>query len=76
MTHRNRDFEKLQGQLHALQNEERDATLIHQALLKQINSQGDPEWLEMVLMKGLGVAPEGQIKVLFTEAIMETRVWK
>ncbi len=34
-------------------------------LLLRINSQSDPAWIEMVLMKELGVVPEGQIKVHF-----------
>jgi len=34
-------------------------------LCLQINSQSDPAWIEMTLMKGLGVVPEGQLKVYF-----------
>ena len=34
-------------------------------LLLQIKSQSDPAWIQMILMKGLGVVPEGQIKVHF-----------
>lgn len=34
-------------------------------LLLQIQSQSDPAWIQMVLMKGLGVVPEGQRKVYF-----------
>ena len=34
-------------------------------LLLQVQSQNDPAWIEMALMKSLGVIPEGQIKVFF-----------
>ena len=33
--------------------------------LLQIQSQTDPAWIEMILMKKLGVVPEGQTKVYF-----------
>ena len=33
----------------------------------QINSQKDPAWIELTLMKGLGLVPEGQLKVYFTK---------
>lgn len=33
----------------------------------QIQSQSDHEWIELVLMKGLGLVPEGQRKVYFVE---------
>lgn len=31
----------------------------------QINSQSDPAWIQLTLMKGLGLVPEGQLKVYF-----------
>ena len=34
-------------------------------LLLQINSQSDPAWIQLTLMKGLGLVPEGQSKVYF-----------
>lgn len=67
LARRNLDFFKLQNQLQNLQREEQATSNLQQKLMQQINSQSDPEWLELVLMKGLGVTPEGQIKVLFTE---------
>jgi hypothetical protein len=36
-------------------------------LQKQINSQSDPLWIQLMLMKGLGLVPEGQTKVYFHE---------
>ena len=34
-------------------------------LLLQINSQSDPAWIQLTLMKGLGLVPEGQLKIYF-----------
>ncbi|MGC1879065.1 MAG: hypothetical protein WA347_06015 [Rhabdochlamydiaceae bacterium] len=34
-------------------------------LLLQIDSQSDPAWIQLTLMKGLGLVPEGQLKVYF-----------
>ena len=36
-------------------------------LLRQINSQNDPAWIELMLMKEMGLVPEGQTKVFFTK---------
>jgi hypothetical protein len=33
----------------------------------EIHSQSDPLWIQLTLMKGLGLVPEGQKKVLFQE---------
>ncbi len=44
----------------------REETIVHRDdLLLQIQSQNDPEWIEMVLKTRLGVVPEGQRKVYF-----------
>lgn len=36
-----------------------------ETLQLQINSQSDPKWIELTLMRVLGVVPEGQKKVYF-----------
>ncbi|SCA62974.1 hypothetical protein SCG7109_AG_00150 [Chlamydiales bacterium SCGC AG-110-M15] len=36
-------------------------------LVQEISSQNDHEWIELTLMKGLGVVPEGQTKVFFDQ---------
>lgn len=36
-------------------------------LMQQINSQSDPLWVQLILMKVLGLVPEGQIKIHFYE---------
>lgn len=37
-------------------------------LLLAVQSQSDPEWIQLTLMKGLGLVPEGQKKVYFKPA--------
>lgn len=60
------DLSKLQTQLEYLQKRKKLLLLQQEDLQRQINSQSDPAWVELVLMKGLGLSPEGQTKVLFT----------
>ena len=50
-----------------LLQEKQQAEEKHQELLMQVESEQDPAWVEMMLMKGLGVVPEGQRKVLFNK---------
>ncbi|HSX37534.1 MAG TPA: hypothetical protein VLE95_01750 [Chlamydiales bacterium] len=38
-----------------------------ETFLRQIASQSDPSWIEMILMRDLGMVPEGWIKVHFTK---------
>ncbi|HSX13324.1 MAG TPA: hypothetical protein VLE96_02780 [Chlamydiales bacterium] len=42
------------------------ATLEKEYLELKIASQDDPAWIEMILMRDLGVVPEGYLKVHFT----------
>ncbi len=63
-----RDYDKLYEQLLDLQAEKQKALEIKEDLQLQINSQSDHAWLELVLIKGLGVVPEGQTKVFFEKA--------
>lgn len=60
------DFAKLQTQFNELQKKKKMLLAQQEDLNRQVNSQSDPAWVELVLMKGLGLAPEGQTKVLFT----------
>lgn len=57
----------LAEQLAFLQSEKTKALEIQNDLFMQVNSQSDPAWVELTLMKGLGLVPEGHIKVLFIE---------
>lgn len=52
-----------------LQEKEKERFIILQEkedLMLRLQSQNDPAWIEMILMKELGVAPEGWIKVHFS----------
>lgn len=62
---RDREFAKLYSQLQELKTQKKEALSLQENLILQVNSQSDPEWVELILMKGLGVVPEGDIKILF-----------
>ncbi len=53
-------FDHLSHQKELVLQEREDLTL-------QVQSQNDPDWIQLTLMKNLGVVPEGQIKVLFKQ---------
>lgn len=63
----NIQFQALMKQLRELQHEKEAATSLHTELSAQILSQQDLDWIELTLMKELGVVPEGQRKVFFSE---------
>ncbi len=58
-------YKQLTEQLIILQREKQQAFTQQQNLQLQINSQSDLAWIELTLMKGLGLVPEGQQKVYF-----------
>lgn len=58
-------FQELSQQVMDLKKEKIEASNKKQNLLKQINSQSDPDWVELTLIKGLGLIPENHIKVYF-----------
>ncbi len=64
---RDQDFTKLSAQYLDLQREKKLALTQQEDLLLQINSQSDPAWMELTLIKGLGLVGEGQTKILFTD---------
>lgn len=68
---RERDFAKLSFHYATLQQEKKDAETLKEDLLMQINSQSDPAWVELTLMKGLGLVPEGQKKAIFAKISKE-----
>lgn len=63
---READFVMLSEQLQQLQEQKQKAMVLKQKLLLQINSESDPAWIELTLMRELGLSPKGSIKVLFT----------
>jgi hypothetical protein len=65
MRARNKDFAKLNEHLSELKALKEKSLKTQEEYLLQINSQSDPAWVELTLMKGLGLVPEGQTKVYF-----------
>ena len=55
----------LAQQLDAMEQEKILALQEKEFLHLQIASQKDPSWIEMILMRDLGVVPEGWLKVHF-----------
>lgn len=55
----------LKTKLTELQRALDDEAEVHRALAQQLKSQSDPAWIEMVLIRELGLLPEGQRLVLF-----------
>ena len=58
-------FYQLEDKIKKLEHARASALLKREELEMEINSQTDPAWIEMLLMKKLGVVPEGQVKVYF-----------
>lgn len=56
---------ELKKKIAALQHDRDHLAEHHVHLQDQIGSHNDPAWIELVLMKHLGVVPEGQVKVHF-----------
>lgn len=59
------EITKLMEQLSTLNHEKSLAMQATGDLSRQIESQKDPLFIEKMLMKKLGVVPEGQVKVRF-----------
>ncbi len=58
-------YKALSRQLMVLQFEKNKALTEQKRLSREVNSQNDPAFIELTLMKELGLTPEGQTKVLF-----------
>lgn len=58
-------YHELKSRLAALEHDRALALEQQEDLKLQIKSQLDPAWIEMTLMKGLGMVPDGQVKVYF-----------
>lgn len=61
----NQEYLILSGQVKSLHVEKTKALEIQEDFLLQINSQSDQDWVELTLMKGLGLVPEEHVKVFF-----------
>lgn len=60
-------FRNLSTKLMELKKQNSNAVHLNQHLKNQINSQSDPAWVELTLMKGIGLVPNNQTKVYFTD---------
>lgn len=59
--------EELSSRLQEMNQQKLLALQEKESLCLQIESQNDPSWIEMILMRDLGVVPEGWLKVYFTK---------
>jgi hypothetical protein len=62
---KNEVISSLDQHLSTLECEKTALLQVQEELLLQVNSQSDPAWIQLTLMKGLGLVPEGQSKVYF-----------
>ncbi len=62
---RDEEFREIGQRYLSLQQEKRDEELRQEDLLLRIHSQSDHSWIELTLMKGLGLVPKHQTKVFF-----------
>ena len=62
---RNAVHSELFSRYHEMEKEKSIASREQGELVLRLQSESDPAWIEMVLMKELGVVPEGWIKVHF-----------
>jgi hypothetical protein len=58
-------FSNFNSQLHEMEKEKMAALHEQEELSLQLQSESDPAWIELMLMKELGVVPEGWTKVYF-----------
>lgn len=58
-------IEELSFRIEEMNREKSIARQIKEDLLLAVASQEDPAWIEMILMRDLGVVPEGWLKVHF-----------
>ena len=60
-----RETRGLERRFARLEQRKTDLLAEREELRSQIHSQSDPAWVEMVLMRELGVVPEGWLKIHF-----------
>ena len=57
----------LREQISELTSETKQQLSIQEGLKRQIQSQNDPAWVELVLIRCLGLVPDGATKVYFAK---------
>lgn len=65
LNEKKRAIHQLNERLNVMENEKMAALKIREDYQLRIASQSDPAWIEMILMRDLGVVPEGFLKVHF-----------
>lgn len=63
---KNKEIFEHKNKLAILEKQKIFAWKENEDLSMMVNSLSDPAWIEIILMKDLGVVPEGKIKVHFT----------
>ena len=58
---------KLREKFQQLLLAQQEARVLQEELRREIASQGDDSWIELVLMQKLGLVPEGQTKAHFLQ---------
>jgi len=66
-----KQIHEIQSRIESLQAEQNYLAAQKDDLILKLNSQSDPAWIEQVLMKEIGLVPEGQIKIHFTKQEQE-----
>jgi len=62
---KNETFLLLSAKVYSMEIKKTQVLCEKNELTTQVNSQNDPLWIEMLLMKALGLVPSGQMKVYF-----------
>jgi cell division protein FtsL len=64
---KDKNYKQMQQQLKSLQEEKEKLLSQHQDLLLEQQSQSDPEWIELILKRELGVTGPQESKVYFQQ---------
>ena len=62
-----RKMKRLEQKMEKIETELEHKKKLNKELLCQVESQNDPAWIELSLIRVLGLVPEGYTKVFFTE---------
>lgn len=65
MRRKKREERRLQDKLTAIEVQKKEALSAQAALILELASKDDPASLELILMKRLGLVPEGSTKIIF-----------
>jgi hypothetical protein len=61
------EYQKLHTQLTKIEILKQEKLERKEDLMLKVNSQSDPDFVELLLMKELGVVPEGHLKIYFSD---------